>query len=109
MPASLPRPSDGGEPQVTFPKPDSNPSRQSLSHENHKLKASDIQDMQDSAQSTKPYTFSERILDGMSYVLPIKKLTPQEYAAHKERKRLEGAAEKGGERSSRESTEGNSP
>ncbi|KAF8319293.1 hypothetical protein DL93DRAFT_2164511 [Clavulina sp. PMI_390] len=41
----------------------------------------------------KPHSFSERLLDAMSYVVPMKKLTPEEYSAILEKRRLEAEAD----------------
>lgn len=47
----------------------------------------------DPSDPNKPRSFSERILDVMSHIVPIKKLTPDEYTVVLERKRLEDEQE----------------
>jgi hypothetical protein len=101
---------NGDGSQVASTKLSPNPSLQNLSQQNqtHEVEANSAQDTRDSVPSNKPYTFSERILDGMSYVFPIKKLTPEEYVALMEMKRLENAR-KEKEMASRENANHDSP
>lgn len=66
----------------------------------------EMHNLEDSAHSTKPYAFSERILDAMSYVLPMRKLAPEEYTALMEKKRLEGTHETQEQKSPRENSNG---
>lgn len=70
------------------PLPSSSPTKP-RSLEDHRLKVPAAQRVAlDPSDPDKPRSFSERILDVMSNVVPIKKLNPEEYAAALEEQRL---------------------